>query len=40
VVDVLLRAERDLPSAEAFFVQATARRQTIPTEVITDKHQA
>jgi IS6 family transposase len=40
VVDVLLRAQRDLPSAEAFFVQATARRQTILTEAITDKHQA
>jgi transposase, IS6 family len=40
VVDVLLRAQRDLASAEAFFVQATARRQKVPTEVITDKHQA
>ena len=40
VIDVLLRAQRDLASAEAFFIRATARRQTVPTEVITDKHQA
>jgi transposase-like protein len=39
-MDVLLRAQRDLASAEAFFIRATARRQTIPTEVVTDKHQA
>ena len=40
MIDVLLRAQRDLASAEAFFIRATARRQTIPTEVVTDKHQA
>ena len=40
VMDVLLRAQRDLASAEAFFIRATARRQTVPTEVVTDKHQA
>ena len=39
-MDVLLRAQRDLASAEAFFIRATARRQTVPTEVLTDKHQA
>jgi transposase-like protein len=41
-MDVLLRAQRDLASAEAFsfFIRATARRQTVPTEVVTDKHQA
>ena len=36
----LLRAQRDLASAEAFFIRATARRQTVPTEVVTDKHHA
>ena len=35
----LLRAQRDLSSSEAFFIRATAR-QTVPTEVVTDKHQA
>ena len=40
MIDVLLRAQRDLASAEAFFIRATARRQTVPTEVVTDKHQA
>jgi transposase-like protein len=39
-MDVLLRTQRDLASAEAFFIRATARRQTVPTEVVTDKHQA
>jgi transposase-like protein len=39
-MDVLLRAQRTLASAEAFFIRATARRQTVPTEVVTDKHQA
>jgi transposase-like protein len=40
VIDVLLRTQRDLASAEAFFIRATARRQTVPTEVVTDKHQS
>ena len=40
VMDVLLRAQRTLASAEAFFIRATARRQTVPTKVVTDKHQA
>jgi transposase-like protein len=38
VVDVLLRAHRDLASARAFFAQAIARRGVRPREVITDKH--
>src|SRR5262249_11915324 len=38
VVDVLLRAQRDLASARAFFDQAIARRGTRPKAVITDKH--
>ncbi|MDP9372926.1 MAG: IS6 family transposase [Chloroflexota bacterium] len=40
VVDVLLRAHRDLDSARAFFVLATYRRRAAPEEVITDKHAA
>jgi transposase-like protein len=38
VVDVLLRQERDLASARAFFEQAIARRGVRPRVVITDKH--
>ena len=38
VVDVLLRAHRDLASARAFFLLATYRRRATPNEVITDKH--
>ena len=40
VVDVLLRAHRDLDSARAFFVLAVYRRRRAPEEVITDKHPA
>ena len=40
VIDVLLRAHRDLDSAKAFLAQAIARRGVTPTEVITDGHQA
>ncbi len=40
VVDVLLRARRDLDSARAFFVLATYRRRATPDEVSTDKHPA
>ncbi|HSH77345.1 MAG TPA: IS6 family transposase [Herpetosiphonaceae bacterium] len=40
VVDVLLRARRDLASARAFFVLATYRRRAVPEEVLTDKHPA
>ncbi len=40
VVDVVLRTQRDLDSARAFFVLATCRRRTTPEEVITDKHPA
>jgi IS6 family transposase len=40
VVDVLLRARRDLACARAFFVLATSRRRATPDEVITDKHPA
>jgi transposase-like protein len=40
VVDVLLRAQRDLVSARAFFEQAIARRGVRPKVVITDKHAA
>ena len=40
VVDVLLRARRDLDSARAFFVLATFRRRAKPDEAITDKHPA
>ena len=40
VVDVVLRTQRDLASARAFFVLATYRRRTTPEEVITDKHPA
>jgi transposase-like protein len=36
VVDVLLRARRDLASARAFFDQAIARRGTRPKTVVTD----
>ena len=39
VVDVLLREQRDLTSAEAFFEQAIRRRGVTPVVVITDKHQ-
>jgi IS6 family transposase len=38
VVDVLLRAQRALASARAFFDQAIARRGARPKIVITDKH--
>jgi len=38
VVDVLLREQRDLDSASAFFAQVIARRGVRPREVITDKH--
>src|SRR5919201_7056532 len=37
MVDVLLREQRDLASACAFFVQAIARRGVRPTLVVTDK---
>ncbi len=40
VVDVLLRTQRDLDSARAFFVLAVYRRRRAPEEVITDKHPA
>jgi transposase, IS6 family len=40
VVDVLLRADRDLGSARAFFRQAIRRRGGSPEEVVTDKHRA
>jgi transposase-like protein len=40
VVDVLLRENRDLDSARAFFGQAIGRRGVTPSEVITDGHQA
>ena len=40
VVDVLLRARRDLASARAFFVLATYRRRAAPDEIVTDKHPA
>jgi transposase-like protein len=40
VVDVLLRENRDLESAEAFFKQAIKRRGVVPDKVITDKHRA
>jgi IS6 family transposase len=40
VVDVLLRALRDLASARAFFDQAIARRGVRPKVVVTDKHAA
>ena len=40
VVDVLLRAKRDLGSAKAFFEQAVKRRGVTPDEVVTDKHRA
>jgi transposase-like protein len=40
VVDVLLRAQRDLASAQAFFAQAIRRRRVRPDHVVTDKHQA
>lgn len=39
VVDVLLREQRDLASAEAFFEQTIRRRGVTPAIVITDKHQ-
>jgi transposase-like protein len=40
VVDVLLRARRDLASARAFFAPAIRRRRVRPDHVVTDKHQA
>jgi transposase-like protein len=40
VVDVLLREQRDLASAQAFFEQAIRRRGVTPVVVVTDKHQA
>jgi putative transposase len=40
VVNVLLREHRDLASARAFFEQATRRRGSLPTTVVTDKHPA
>jgi IS6 family transposase len=40
VVDVLLREQRDLASARAFFEQATRRRGSRPCTVVTDKHPA
>jgi transposase, IS6 family len=40
VIDVLLREQRDLTSARAFFVQAIARRGVRPVLVVTDKHPA
>jgi transposase-like protein len=40
VVDVLLREQRDLASARAFFEQAIARRGVRPKVVITDRHAA
>ena len=39
VVDVLLREQRDLASAQAFFEQAIRRRGVMPLVLITDKHQ-
>ncbi|MDB5063781.1 MAG: Integrase [Chloroflexi bacterium] len=38
VIDVLLRHNRDLASARAFFAQAIARRVVRPRTVVTDKH--
>jgi len=40
VVDVLLREQRDLASARAFFDQAISRRGLRPKVVVTDKHAA
>jgi hypothetical protein len=40
VMDVLLRARRDLDSTRAFFVLAPYRRRAAPEKVITDKHPA
>ena len=40
VIDVLLRRQRDLASARAFFAQAIRRRGAAPDHVVTDKHQA
>ena len=40
VIDTLLREQRDLDSARAFFAQAIARRGVTPTVVITDGHPA
>jgi transposase-like protein len=40
VVDVLLRSQRDLVSARAFFAHAIRRRRVTPDHVVTDKHQA
>jgi transposase-like protein len=40
VVDVLLRAHRDLESARAFFRRAIGRCGSTPQEIVTDKHRA
>ena len=40
VVDVLLRAQRDLASARAFFAQAIDGGALHPDHVVTDKHRA
>src|SRR5918912_4292855 len=40
LVDVLLREQRDLASAHAFFAQAILRRGVRPLLVVTDKHPA
>ena len=40
VIDALLREQRDLASARAFFAQAIARRGVRPLLVVTDKHPA
>jgi transposase-like protein len=39
-VDVLLREQRDLDSAQAFFARVVQRRGVTPEEVITDGHPA
>ncbi len=39
VIDVLLRAHRDLHSAETFFHRALATSQIQPTTVVSDHHQ-
>ena len=40
VIDVLLRVQRDLASARAFFAQAISRRGVRPMLIVTDKHPA
>jgi IS6 family transposase len=40
VVDVLLRARRDLASARAVFARARRRRRSTPDHAVPDKHQA